>query len=235
MFYFIQGRALMMPSGSFDITSIHSQASFPIGIGPMPSPDPQHPVYGRNMIDTAAESGLRTYGSFGITANSAHPELALDFLRFLTSQKANQTFTRVSRWLPVIRGVEADEEIKPFLPERSGFPPGPSFRWGGGIETRRVTETRLHQLLSVTEGGEAFARAVAVPYARAMRRDLETIAVGWSRDVMRDDSTFGAYGHLSALRPNDPEVARRLDLTVLSQMRQELRYEDLVRQMAQLP
>lgn len=235
MFYFIQGRTLMMPTGSFDITSVRSQADFPIVVGPIPSPDPDHPVYGRNMINKAAESGLRTYGSFGITTDSSQPDLALDFLRFLTSQKGNQTFARVSRWLPVIRGVEVDDEIVPFLPDRSGFPPGPGFRWGGGIETRRVTETQIHELLSDSSDPIVFAEDVGIPYARAMRRDLDTTTIRWSRNLMRDDGALGAYEFLALMRPDDLDYERRRDLVLLSQTRQEIRYQDLIRQMDQLP
>lgn len=235
MFYFIQGRALMMPTGSFDITSVRNQAGFPVVIGPLPSPDPRHPVYGRNMIDKAAESALRGYGGFGITASSTQPELALDFLRFLTSQKANQTFSRVSRWLPVIRGVEADPEIEPFLPDRSGFPPGRFLRWGGGIETRRITETQMHELLSDSSDPEDFAEDMALPYARAMRRDLDSITVRWHRSLIRDDSAFGAYEFLALIHPDDREYERKRDKVQISQARQETRYENLVRQMDQLP
>lgn len=235
MFYFLQGRALMMPTGSFDVTSIRSQAQFPVVIAPIPSPGPDHPVYGRNMIDTAAESGLRTYGSFGITNDSGQPELALDFLRFLTSQKANQTFTRISRWLPVIRGVEVDREIEPFLPKRAGFPPGPSFRWSGGIETRRITETRLHLLMSESTETVDYASAVSDLYADAMKQDLETVTDRWRRTLIRDDSAFGAYEFLSLMRPNEPDHGRRRDRVLLSQTRLETRYEDLTRKLDQLP
>lgn len=232
-FYFLQQRALMIPTGSYDISSIVDQARFPIVIAPIPVPSPDHPVYGRNMIDTPAEGGIRMNGPFGVTYASKHPELALDFLRFLSSQRANQTFTNISRWLPVIRGVEVDDKIKPFIPVNTGFPQGPTFR--SGIESRRVTETQVHLLMADTNTTIDYADIVADQYARGMLRDLETSTLRYSRNVMRDDSTFGAYEYLAATRPDNPDYQHRLELIRLSQMRQEVRYEDLTRQMALLP
>ena len=52
---------------------------------------------------------------------------------------------------------------------------------------------------------------------------------------MRDDSTYGAYEHLASTRPENSDYAYRLNLIRMSQMRQELRYDDLTRQMDQLP
>ena len=52
---------------------------------------------------------------------------------------------------------------------------------------------------------------------------------------MSDDSTFGAYEHLATTRPHNPDFERRLNLIRSSQMRQEIRYEDLIRQLDQLP
>lgn len=232
-FYFLQQRALMIPTGSYDISSIVDQARFPIIIAPIPIPDPDHPVYGHNLIAKPAEGGIRMNGPLGITYASKHPELALDFLRFLSSQKANQTFTDVSRWLPVIRGVEVDDAIKPFIPDRSGFPPGPTFRTG--VESRRVTETQIHLLMSDSNDAIDYADIVTDQYARGMKRDLETATLRFVRNVMRDDSTYGAYEHLASTRPDNSDYAHRLTLIRMSQTRQEARYEDLTRQMDQLP
>ena len=68
-----------------------------------------------------------------------------------------------------------------------------------------------------------------------MKGDLETATLRFIRNVMRDDSTYGAYEHLASIRPDDPDYERRLSLIRMSQMRQEVRYQDLTRQMAQLP
>jgi raffinose/stachyose/melibiose transport system substrate-binding protein len=229
-FYFLQGRTLMIPTGSYDVSSIFEQATFPVAVAPLPTPGPDHPRYGRNMIDTVAEGGVRMNGPFGITYGSPHPDLALDFLRFLSSQKANQKFSRISRWLPVIRGVEVDDVIKPFMPRKAGFPQGVYLRTGS--EVRRVTETQMHQLVSGSKSTTEFAESVSGPYRQAMKRDLETIGRRWQRNVMRDDSTFGAYEFLAAAHPTDPEFELRSNLVSMSQARQEVRSRDMARQLA---
>lgn len=52
---------------------------------------------------------------------------------------------------------------------------------------------------------------------------------------MLDDSTFGAHEFLALIRQDDMEYERRRNMVQMSQTRQETRYEDLTRQLDQLP
>jgi len=116
VFYFAQERAVMIPTGSWDTTSLRSQAAFEIGAFTIPTPSPEHPVYGPNVLGPLSEAGTDTAFSFGIAKQSSHKDIALDFLHFISTQENNQTFSNVSGWLPSVVGVQPPASIQPFYP-----------------------------------------------------------------------------------------------------------------------
>lgn len=169
VFYFLQRRALMMPSGSWDYTSLQQQADFEIGVFPVPVPSPEHPEYGANMYGPPSEANTSMRGAFALTKQSPHAAQAIDFLRFLTSQEAHQRFADISGWLPAVRGVRPREEIRDFYPIMEGYPPG--FAFNTGVETTRLWETHAYLLFAGEDGVERLTRALEPLMDAAVVRD----------------------------------------------------------------
>ena len=111
LFYFSQGRALMMVVPSLQFHSIREQTLFEIGVVDIPLPSRDHPVYGKHLFGRLSEGGNVTDLAFGLTRQSKHPETAMDFLHFVSSQSANEKFVRLSGRLPAVVGIEPNPEM----------------------------------------------------------------------------------------------------------------------------
>ncbi|MBD3240612.1 MAG: extracellular solute-binding protein, partial [Chitinivibrionales bacterium] len=124
-FAFAQQRALMISSGSWDYQSMAVQArdnGFEIGVLPFPLPTADNPTYGKWVDGQIAEEN-RTEVMFGLTRRSQHLDVALTFLKFITSKKINEEVNAIIGWIPSIRNTEVVEHMKPFLPQTEGIPP----------------------------------------------------------------------------------------------------------------
>ena len=168
LFYFSQGQALMMVAPSLLFHSIREQTPFEIGIIDIPLPSQDHPVYGKHLLGRLSQGGDVTDLAFGLTRQSKHPELALDFLHFLSSQSTNQKFVRLSGRLPAVFAVEPNTEMQPFMPVLSGYPRGytPDMP---GRDLASLYRTNLYRLWSGSHGIDAFIDV--------MKRDYETAIV----------------------------------------------------------
>ena len=128
-FMFIQQNAVMVCTGSWDSMSLFAQAEFDVGVFGFPLPAPGERwgelVAGRLNEATTAGSGL-----YGICKQSRHAEKAIDFLRFLTSRKQNEAFSRGASWLPVTVGARPSEPMVPFMPDPIGFASGCRLSYG---------------------------------------------------------------------------------------------------------
>ncbi len=169
IFYFLQRRTLMMPSGSWDFTSLQEQSDFEIGVFPVPVPTPDHPCYGPNMYGPPSEANTSMRGAFALTKQSPRAEQAIDFLRFLTSKEAHQRFADLSGWLPAVRGVHPRAEIRDFYPIMEGYPHG--FAFNPGVDTTRLWQTHAYLLFSGDDGVERLTRALEPLMDAAIVRD----------------------------------------------------------------
>lgn len=230
IFHFSQGKALMVAAGSWEATGLRDQARFSIGVFRLPVPAPDHPRYGAYTWGRAAESGSstaesggrRTTGPFGLYQGSRHPEVALDFLRYLTSQRAHQTFVNVSGWLPVIVGVTPPEAMRAFAPDPNGGLGGLTLRWGA--EILRVTENHWHLLFAPHGGVDAFVAEVAPRYPEAMRADLQRRDRRSFQQLALGDSSLEATRQLAARRPDDPIERFKYESLLQSQNDREAYY-----------
>lgn len=117
---FIQGKAVFYASGSWDVPSLQFNTPFQLGVAAFPFPTADHPTYGPFFDGPPSEAETGTGFSFGLAKTSAHPEEAIRFLQFLTSQRVNERLNADLRWIPSIRGAAADDFLKPFLPNAEG-------------------------------------------------------------------------------------------------------------------
>jgi raffinose/stachyose/melibiose transport system substrate-binding protein len=145
-FLFIQQRALMITSGSWDAGSYMKQADFEIGICDFPLPSKDDPEFGRFVEGPAVEE-LQGGFSFSVNRLSPHVDVALDFMRFMTSQTMNDRLNRSIRWMPIVRGNKPDPFIAPFWPNLDGVKPGLY------LETPGANGPRYHELMNLHSAG----------------------------------------------------------------------------------
>ncbi len=158
MFYFLQQRALMLVTGSWDYQSIASEARFETGVQAIPLPGPDHPDYGRFIRGQTSEADMSFRGAFALTKRSRQPEAAVDFLRYLTSLNAHAKFSARSGWVPAVRGVTPSPAVAPFYPRLDGFPRG--FAWTVGVETNRLWQNYAYLLFASEDGVERLTATV---------------------------------------------------------------------------
>ncbi len=167
LFYFSQERALMMVAPSIQFHSIRQQTLFEIGVVDIPVPSRDHPVYGKYRFGRLSEGGNVTDLAFGLTRQSKHPDTAMDFLHFLSSQSANQKFVCLSGRLPAVVGVEPNPEMQPFMPVLSGYPRGyaPDMP---GRNPLSLYRSNLYLLWSSAGGVDAFLDVMTREYEGAI-------------------------------------------------------------------
>jgi raffinose/stachyose/melibiose transport system substrate-binding protein len=223
LFAFTQGNALMLAAGSWETSGLVAQSQFPIGVFRMPLPGPDHPRYGRFTWGRPAEaSGRAVTGPFGLTRGSRYPAEALDFLRYLTSQRAHQKFVEQSRWLPVVVGVKVPASMQGFEPDLNGSLPGLNLRWG--TEIRRVTENNWHLLFSETGGVEAFSEAVAPELPAAAVGDLRRRDRRSAQQIMLADPGLESMRQLLRHAPDEAALAFKFQTLLQGQNDREAYY-----------
>lgn len=131
VFSFVQERAAMIPAQAEDVASLYSQCRFPLGVMRFPIPGP-----GESWSDVVyypKREVNRSRGQFSLAKQSAHPELARDFMYFWTSAIWNERFNRYAQLVPVIRFTRPAERLVPFLPDETGITTfGPEFKTPSG-------------------------------------------------------------------------------------------------------
>lgn len=127
-FAFVQGRAAMITSGSWDARSylkkIEDQPPgqrFEVGIFDVPMPDKSHPEIGSMVDGPPSEANTGTGFAFGITRFSRHVDLCLEFLQFCTLPENNAVMNRYAEWIPSVKGAEPTDMLKRFEPNFAGF------------------------------------------------------------------------------------------------------------------
>ena len=155
MLQFLQGRAAMLTTGTWDAGGIMKQADFPVGAFKMPVFRPGDPKYGADMLGPVSEATTLAGVPFGLTRISRHPQRAIDFLRFLTSRKSNAKFSRLSTWLPVIKGVPVPEGSEAFRPVTNGYVGGIVIR-AYSVRSYELWQQNLYLLSGRAASADAF-------------------------------------------------------------------------------
>jgi len=176
MLHFLRGDALMFCSGTWDASSLRQQANFEVGACRIPLPDRADPEYGPDVQGPLSDGAVSTANPIYLNQSSPHREVALDFLRFLTSQEGNQIFVDVSQWAPAVRGVRPSPFAEQFMPFYEGYcwDPTTSFFYDGtGNEMTHVFLSQMNLLFG--PGGSVRAMQDAMERLRpaAMDTDLK--------------------------------------------------------------
>ena len=146
---FIQQGAVFMTAGTWDQGGIREQARgiFDLGLINFPQPAKDDPDYGDAVEGKVYENSWCGF-PFHLTRTSRHPELAIDFMQYLSCKDVNQEFNELLGWIPAIRGTKTPDDVKVFEPNLKGTRGGPGFMLGGD------TATKWNQLYSLFKVGK---------------------------------------------------------------------------------
>lgn len=147
---FAQQHAVFITTGTWDFGSLVEQARgvFDVGVMDFPMPTPDDPEFGRVVEGPAFERPQSSF-SFAITRKCKHPEVALDFLRFLGSQPGNQELNRIVGWIPAIQGATLPPMLRAFEPRLDGIWPAMPIDSLGGETT--VKWGQMYSLFQVDQ------------------------------------------------------------------------------------
>lgn len=209
IFAFSQGRAVCLAAGSWDYVGIRNQSKFTIELTHLPLPTPEHPEYGRFTLGPVSELGQVGSVNLFLAQDGAHPEQAVDFLRYLTSVPGQRTFVRISTWLPAVRHVEPHPESAAFAPIEAGYSEGfvlSKFRWASG-EVFRVFLNSARDMLRSDGSVEQFLRDFAPEFPEALINDTELELKRAFEYRQRQESVLAGYDAL--VRREAPEARPR--------------------------
>lgn len=202
LFNFLQGRSVAIATGSWDYPVLNADGAFPVTIGPIPVPGPEHPDFGEFALGPVAESANSAGAPFGALRDGPNVEIARDFLRFLSSHRMASLIVersaRVSALLevqPPARAVELAPVLDGALP---GFPI--DLNWVGGRHTYGVVQRNLHRLVGPLGDLEGFTARIEAETPAALRLDAQRSLDGFSREIRELD----ALAILRATRPGEP-------------------------------
>ena len=173
MLEFFRGEAVFIYTGTWDATSLRRMAPFKVVPMRLPNVQPDDPEVGRYIIGISGEGQGETSLAMYLNKNSAHPEEAIDFLRFLTSVEGNQLFTDHSLWLPSVNGVKLPEEIKEFRTYQEGYSLGQAAYDFIGSEVNAAWNRNFYRLAGEQGSVEAFAKVLDEVMPKAIRTDLQ--------------------------------------------------------------
>jgi raffinose/stachyose/melibiose transport system substrate-binding protein len=169
VFMFVQQRAVMFASGSWDSSSILRQVGnqFEVAIFDFPMPT-DHPEYSAFVPGPASEGNTGGSLPWAISKQTDKPELAIDFLRFCTTRVNNERFNRAITWIPVVRGATIAPELAAFRPHIEGYT-GVMYK---GISTEAALEMsgNLWPLFAGQMEPADYAAKAAHVYERTGRR-----------------------------------------------------------------
>ncbi len=115
-FLFLSGQAVMTFGSARDAAVYYQQSAFPVGVCDMPRPALVDRDVTAPVLNEASAGSIH----FMVSRQSAHGEQAVDFLKFLTSKKENETLTQSMGWYPVIKGTKVKPEVEAFAPQLDG-------------------------------------------------------------------------------------------------------------------
>lgn len=226
-FFFSQGNALMYCGSATDFPSLRQLIGdrFEMAIAPLPTPSGDHPRFGHNVIGPISEANENPTGVFSVVRYRPpeERELALEFLRYLTSYRGNVTFSSIAKLLPAIIEAPVSEELLPFYPRDQGYPAGPTPDFNQ-FDLRASFETRFHLLGDPETDVASFMNAL-IPELRAkLPRIAASFSNNHANNLQKQDSVIAANFWLSrhAEKPDDRDFAQgRLGLVVDSQSANE--------------
>ena len=122
----------------------------------------------------------------GLTRQSKHPDLALEFVYFLTSLEGNRIFAETSGRLSAVVGVTPPRNMRPFIPRTEGYPPGLfPVHLRPGME---LFDSQFYILQQGTGGTEAFIDAMDTNMTEAVVEGFNWVVSVRTQNVQSQDT-----------------------------------------------
>lgn len=193
LFMFLQQQAVMIYTGSWDFGILTEGADFPVGVAPMPVPTAETEPYNAFALGPVSEAALAGEATVGVTRASRHPEIALDFLRFISSPEQAAKFSARSQRPSAIVGVDLPPELAGLQRHEEGWFPGYNLLLAelGAGHTRGALLRNLSRLLGQRGSPATFLAGFGEELPRAARMDLERYVRDRRVAVRRVDAQVG--------------------------------------------
>nr|MCU0793872.1 extracellular solute-binding protein [Opitutaceae bacterium] len=200
LFAYLQGNALMFYAGSWDYGVLVRDALFPTGIARLPLPAMDDPRYGPHMLGPFSEAGSPE-AMLGVVRTSRHPEVAIDFLRFLSSRRIASIFSRNSYRISAVVGAELPPGAEALAPRLDGEINGfvVDYFVFGASAANSTFHRHLHLALGPRGDSDVFIEKLREEMPGALRRDVTHHTSRLQRDVWRLDTAIA----LSLTLPED--------------------------------
>jgi ABC-type glycerol-3-phosphate transport system substrate-binding protein len=196
---------------------LYKNHQFPVRIIPFPLPGPGerwHEYVGPPSSDAQSNGGA----NYMIYQRSPNKEIALDFLRYLTSLRINERFNRDAGWLPIVIGATPTANLMPFAPESEGF---------ANADTINISDGAAGNLATRATGQIKNFLAGTIDY-QTLKRELETAAAdprtgadrvmfdNWqkARDQVRSFDSLVAVQAARKLLDDQPDAQEKLKFAV---------------------
>lgn len=224
LFSYLQQHAVAIVAGTWDYAVFLRDGDFDTGVIQIPFPDRDDAAFGQHVLGLTAEGGGAPEGMLGVARASRHPDVALDFLRFLTSHRTASRFTHHSKRVSAVAEVPPPADAPGLAPQLVGEVPGFSidFQFFGAGHTYTLFQRHLHTLIGPNGGVEAFLADFGPELRPALQRDLATHVSRAARDVQGLDARLGLMLSLPPESSDPEEVSRLFEARTL-------RYTDLLR------
>jgi ABC-type glycerol-3-phosphate transport system substrate-binding protein len=219
IFTYLQKNSVMLYAGSWDYAVLLRDGRFNTGIMPMPFPSTDDPVYGALTLGPVSEAAGNPEAMLGVLRSSRHPEVALDFLHYLSSQPVAARFSQISHRISSVMGTPPPADGDRLAPRLEGELLGftVDFRWFAAGSASNFYQRHLHTALGPRGDVAAFAAQLNAEMPRHIRQDLAWHLQQIRRDVQRLDALVAF--HLT-LPDDDPTRAEWTRLVETQHMRQ---------------
>lgn len=193
LFSFLQQHAVAIVAGTWDYAVFVRDGDFETGIATIPYPDRDDANFGQHVLGVAAEGAGGPEAMLGVVRSSRHPEIAIDFLRFLSSHRVASRFTQLSKRISGVAEVAPPGDAPELAPQLEGEVPGfgVDFQYFGAGHAYTLFQRRLHTLIGPRGGVEAFIELIDDDLHEALRRDLAAHAARARRDIQGLDARLG--------------------------------------------
>ncbi len=202
IFRFAQQRAVFMSVSTQEAYSLLdlAQGRFQVDIADFPQPAKDDPVYGPLTYGPRWEKPDDTF-RFVVTRYSKHPDAALDFLLYLSSQRVNEKLNDIAHWVPCIVGAKTPDFLKKFDPHLEGVLSG--LQTGVGVDT----SVRWNQLQSLFYNNNISFEDLAGQFEEFLDAQSGREFVDRMREARRDlsrDETVATTLRVEALAASGP-------------------------------
>ncbi len=177
-FMFIQQRGACYLGGSWLGRQMLDSCKFDLGCFPFPLLTAKDPVAGKFYCGPWGENTTQPGMSLAV-ADGPNKDVAIDFLRFLTSRKNNAAFNAGPAWVPGVNGAKIDPAVTAFKPLIRGKSINEFFTTGSlTIEFRRILQNFL---AGNRQYDETISELTSVYRDSGVRENQRTARDSWRR------------------------------------------------------